>query len=128
MRRIKTPANYEYKKDSAFWHSKKPSLTIVGEAYTIPELMQRAQNGLLENIERQGIYDEDPDHEDPDFNRLAGSDIVDQKEAIDASIQKEVSKKQQKQAKALAEATKAKRESAKPEPQKAEEVSETKEE
>jgi len=71
------------------------SETIVGEAYTIQELYQRAQQHLPIK-ERFGQYDEDPQHDDPDMNQLKDADMVDKQSVLNQTIHDDIERARNK--------------------------------
>jgi len=73
--------------------SKLPSATIQGEAYTIPELFQRANSGIKINT-NEPIYQDNPNHDDIDLEKIKNLDLVERdelafkaKQTIDQAIQ-----------------------------------------
>lgn len=90
-RRIRTPDNYNFKKDSVFQENNDPSCTIQGEAYTIAELYQKYGRGLSLETYRNAIYDsDDVDFDSPDMSEVARMDIVDQQLTLNESLQRDV--------------------------------------
>lgn len=52
------------------------SMTIPNDSYSISDLFNRAQNGILpDNIRRQTAYDSDPSHTDHDLSKLKHADL-----------------------------------------------------
>lgn len=64
----------------------KPSVTVPGEAYTIPELLRKFSNGQSVSIARNPSYSNPSDFDSPDLVEIANSDFVD-KEMISESNQ-----------------------------------------
>jgi len=58
-------------------YNKQPSMTILGESYTIPELIRKFSNGQSVPIQRQPIYLDDPTFDTPDFKEITNFDLVD---------------------------------------------------
>lgn len=59
-------------------HPSSISQTVEDDSYTIKELLQRFAQGNDPEINRLGVYDEDPEHEDEDFGKLSHKDIHEQ--------------------------------------------------
>lgn len=62
--------------------TRNPSLTVKGETYTIKELLEKHTRGIDPNIERNQIWQEDPNHDSIDLHKSAQLDIVEQAEQI----------------------------------------------
>ncbi|WNK13157.1 MAG: hypothetical protein [Microvirus sp.] len=56
--------------------TKKPSKTIQGEAYTIADLLIKHANGIIPAVSLQGLYDEDPTHNDEDMSKTSHLDLA----------------------------------------------------
>lgn len=57
------------------------SKTIPGETYTIRELLNKHTRGILPpGIDREPIYDNEPNFDSPDFQKINRSDINDKKQ------------------------------------------------
>ena len=61
-----------------------PSLTIVGEDYTIQELLEKHTRGIMPQIGRESFFSEDPTFDSPDLNKLSKMDITDKNEQKNA--------------------------------------------
>lgn len=63
-----------------------PSLTVPDQAFSIAELLERHQKGLLTDlaIGRTPIYSKDAHFDDQDMEKLMDSDIVDRMEFVNA--------------------------------------------
>lgn len=55
----------------------KPSVTIQGESYTIPELLRKFSNGQTVAVSRQPVYQSTDDFDAPDLVEVMNSDLVD---------------------------------------------------
>lgn len=60
--------------------SKLPSKTIQGQDYTVNELLIKHANGIFPAVQQNGIYDEEPTHEQVDFSAVNRNDISENKE------------------------------------------------
>lgn len=60
------------------------ALTVPGQAYGIPELLQRHSQGILTDvgIGKDPIYLDTDDHDDEDMEKLSTADMVDQEEYV----------------------------------------------
>jgi len=92
MERIRTPYKYRnYKRDKETPDS--VSLTVPGESTPIRELLRRHAGGIIDISKgNHGYYSEDPDHDDPDMEKIARSDIVDQNNALEKTVEMEIDK------------------------------------
>ena len=92
MERIRTPYKYRnYKRDKETPDS--VSMTVPGESTPIREMLRRHAGGIIDiTKERHGYYSEDPDHDDPDFEKIARSDIFDQQNALEQTVEMEIDK------------------------------------
>jgi len=73
-----------------------PSMTVEGEAYTIQELYERSAGHLKEENIRQEIYDDDPTHDDVDYNEIRNADLTEKQEALSNEIEKDVQRVKKK--------------------------------
>jgi len=93
MDRIRTPYKYRnYKRDKETPDS--VSMTVPGESTPIREMLRRHAGGIIDiSKERHGYYgEEEPDHDDPDMEKIARSDIFDQQNAIEKTVEMEIDK------------------------------------
>ena len=92
MDRIRTPYKYRnYKRDKETPDT--VSLTVPGESTPIREMLRRHAGGIIDiSKERHGYYAEDPDHDDVDFEKIARSDIFDQTNALEKTVEMEIDK------------------------------------
>jgi len=68
-------------------------MTVPGESTPIREMLRRHAGGIIDiSKERHGYYADDPDHDDEDFEKIARSDIYDQTNALEQSIEMEIDK------------------------------------
>lgn len=77
--KINTSHNYDYR-DHKKPANTDPSMTIPGESYTIRELIKRHSQGMTDNNQHHGEYQEEVDHNDPDIQKLQRIDMVDRNE------------------------------------------------
>lgn len=89
-REVVTWFNFKVKKD----HLETPvgeSQTIVGESWTIPELLARSAQGLNIGSGRSETYDpDDVDFDDTDMSKLSRSDLVEKAEKLQQTLDKEI--------------------------------------
>lgn len=55
------------------------SRTIPGDTFSIQELISRSQQGIIDNVVRQGQYLEN-DHDDPDLEKFQNLDFTERQE------------------------------------------------
>lgn len=63
----------------------KPSVTVPGEAYTIPELLRKFSNGQSVSVARNPSYSNPSDFDSPDLVEIANSDFVDKEMLANAN-------------------------------------------
>lgn len=117
---------YQFQNKYSFVHQPKetpqnPSMTVVGQSYTIRELYDRFTNGIDDNQKTDPIFVPDSTHESPDFFRLSKLDLVEQ-DQIRAKHQFELDQLKEKVDSLISEANKQKQKPPPPPPQQ-EEVS-----
>lgn len=89
-REVITWFNFKVKKDH-LENPKGESMTIVGESWTIPELLARSAQGLNIGSGRNETYDpDDVDFDDVDMSKLSRSDIVEKAERLQLTLDKEI--------------------------------------
>lgn len=69
--------NFELR-DSDMEQNNGVGQTIEDDTYTIKELLERFTRGQIPNIQKQGVYDDEPDHESEDLSSLVRKDIHEQ--------------------------------------------------
>ena len=77
-------------KDEFYTHPVGESKTVIGEAYTIQELYERASGGLIDSVYRNAEYDEDPEHDDIDLMKISDMDLTEIAEAKELLLKREV--------------------------------------
>lgn len=66
----------------------EPSMTVQGQDLGVKDLLVKHANGILPAIQKEGIFDEDPDHEDEDFSNLQRMDIAERERIRDFAASK----------------------------------------
>ena len=66
---------FDFNKINKF-KSKKKSMTIVGEAYTIRDLVQRMASGTMPAVNMNDSFIEDMDHDDYDYEEIHNMDLA----------------------------------------------------
>lgn len=66
-------------------HNPFPSKTIQNEAFTIRQIYEKYTRGLDLGITRQGIFEEDSDHDDYDKEKLSHLDLAEREELMQMS-------------------------------------------
>lgn len=59
------------------------SMAVPDDSYTIKEILERHANGMIPAIGKDGMYDEDPDHDDIDLGELNRSDLAEKHEILE---------------------------------------------
>jgi len=72
------------------------TVTIQGETLSVKQMLQKHSQGIMIGSARTGIYDEDPQHDHPDFSKINGMDLVEQEQIQADLLEQEVSKKRRK--------------------------------
>jgi len=72
--KIHSQLDYQSPKGQTFTGESK---TISGESYTIRQLLERNAQGSMPPVQRQPLYDENPDIDHPDETRTPDFDLAD---------------------------------------------------
>lgn len=63
--------------------SKKPSMTVVGQTYTIRQLVERAQLGFYPGTTREGIWAPEEDIDSQDLEKFQHLDLAEKQEILE---------------------------------------------
>lgn len=77
-----TPYNYKLTKENMEKESKKPSLTVVGQTYTIRELVERASLGYYPASTKEGIWAPEEDIDSQDLEKFQNLDLSEKHEIL----------------------------------------------
>lgn len=79
--KFQTPFNAQPRGGKVFT---QPSQTVPDESYTLKEILERSQRGLVDNVIRRVVYDDEPNLNEINILRRQGLDITD----LDERLQK----------------------------------------
>lgn len=82
-KRFRNQYNYDPKIDTGFSEYKEQSMTVPDESYSIKDLLKKHRSGIPVNVERDGQYDDDPDHDDIDRTELLNMDLAEKAEILE---------------------------------------------
>nr|QJB18819.1 MAG: hypothetical protein [Microvirus sp.] len=95
MKKIRIMTQYDFDDLERFKEiNDQPSMTIVGEAYTIRELLEKHVNGIDVNIGRTPVYNSQTDWDDIDLEKYANMDLTEKDELL-TNVKQSVSNKTQ---------------------------------
>lgn len=80
--------NYQQTERDVEWND-GTTQTIEDDTYSIRELVERFTKGQYPLVQKQGIYDEDPDHDSEDLSALTRKDIFEQQQYIGDTFSKQ---------------------------------------
>lgn len=74
---MQTSRNYTCGQASYEKVSEKPSLTAPDMSYTVRQLLERFTTGIAPEVQRNGVYDENANHDNYDVTRDGDFDLAD---------------------------------------------------
>ncbi|WNK13225.1 MAG: hypothetical protein [Microvirus sp.] len=81
--------------DEHLEHITGPSETVEGDAYTVQELIDRMNNGLIPDVQQNPQYDDDASHDSEDLEKISNMDPGERQEMLQSWTERnDISKNQ----------------------------------